>query len=138
MFSFSFDDAVGILRVEVDGSWTMPEVARYGREAGPQFREARHRAGSLRLLVDLRRTQILNQEVIRPLGEAGMQFARADDRVALLVSSSLLKLQMKRMVGDAPANIFMVEDAAVAWLAGTGPDEAAGEECETPALHAAG
>lgn len=116
MFHFSFEPASGILRVDVAGSWTLPEVERYGREAGPQFADARKAAGSLRLLVDLSETEILSQSVIDPLAKAGMQYSRADDRVALVVGSTLLKLQMKRMIGDAPVPIFLSAKEAATWL----------------------
>ena len=123
MFSFEYDAAQGILIVRVEGMWTLPEVARYGREAGPQFEAARIRAGSLRLLVELSRTEVLSQNILAPLAKAGMQFAREDDRVALVVASSLMKLQMRRMIGEAPANIFVSEQAARMWL--TAHDQAA-------------
>ncbi len=117
MFNFAYDPAAGILRVTVLGSWTMPEVERYAREAGPQFAKAREAAGLLRLLVDLSATDVLSQALMEPLAKAGMQYSLADDRVALVVGSVLLKLQMKRMVGDAPAAIFLSDEAAVTWLA---------------------
>lgn len=116
MFSFAFDSVTGILRVIVKGSWTLPEVERYGREAGEQFARARSIAGRLRLLVDLQRTEILSQEIIAPLAKAGMQYSRPDDRVALVVQSVLLKLQMKRMIGDAPTPIYLSDEEAAAWL----------------------
>ena len=116
MFSFDFDAQQGILVVRVIGMWTLPEVDRYAREAGPQFEAARLRAGSLRLLIELSRTEVLSQNILAPLAKAGMQFAREDDRVALVVASSLMKLQMRRMVGDAPAHIFVSEQAARMWL----------------------
>ncbi|HZV58406.1 MAG TPA: STAS/SEC14 domain-containing protein [Sphingobium sp.] len=117
MFNFTFDPAGGILRVRVVGSWTLPEVERYAREARERFIAARQRAGLLRLLVDLSETDILSQIVIDPLAKAGMQYSHPDDRVALVVSSTLLKLQMRRMMGDAPAAIFASADEAAAWLA---------------------
>lgn len=119
MFHFTFEPASGILYVKVVGAWTMPEVERYGREAGGRFADARKAAGSLRLLVDLSEAEILSQSVIDPLARAGMQYARPDDRVALVVASTLLKLQMKRMIGDAPTPIFLSTRDAAAWLLGT-------------------
>lgn len=116
MFSFSFDAAVGILCVTVMGSWTLPEVERYAREAGLQFPRARQSAGQLRLLIDLSAADVLSQALMVPLAKAGMQYARADDRVALVVGSTLLKLQMKRMIGGAPAGIFLSEREARGWL----------------------
>lgn len=117
MFNFTFDPAGGILCVRVVGSWTLPEVERYAREARERFIAARQRAGFLRLLIDLSETDILSQTVIDPLAKAGMQYSHPDDRVALVVSSTLLKLQMRRMMGDAPAAIFASADEAAAWLA---------------------
>lgn len=119
MFDFHFEPRTGILHVHVNGSWTLPEVDRYAREAGPRFARARQDFGSLRLLVDLSATRILSQEVIDPLARAGMQYSRADDRVAIVVASMLMKLQMKRMIGDAPAPIFLAADEAAAWLVST-------------------
>jgi len=116
MFTFAFAPSTAILRVHVTGSWTLPEVERYGREAGIQFAKARQQAGSLRLLVNLARTEILSQAIVAPLAKAGMQYSRPDDRVALVVHSPLMKLQMKRMIGDAPTPIFVSDEDAVLWL----------------------
>jgi len=116
MFNFAFEQPTGILRVDVAGSWTLPEVERYGLEAGLQFAKARPQAGLLRLLVNLSRTEVLSQAVIDPLAKAGMQFSRPDDRVALVVSSMLMKLQMKRMISDAPTPIFVSDEEAASWL----------------------
>ena len=118
MFTFAFEPTSGILRVQVFGSWTLLEVERYGQEAGQQFAKAREQAKSLRLLVDLTHTEILSQAVIDPLAKAGMQYARHDDRVALVVGSTLMKLQMKRMIGNAPTPIFLSEKEAISWLLG--------------------
>jgi hypothetical protein len=116
MFKFAFDPAVGILQVRVTGSWTMPEVERYAGEAGPRFGAARRDAGSLRLLIDLSAANVLSQELMDPLAKAGMQYSRADDRVALAVGSTLLKLQMRRMLGEAPVPIFLSAKEATSWL----------------------
>jgi hypothetical protein len=116
MFHFGYDPRTGILTVRVEGSWTLPEVERYGREAGVQFAQARKQAGSLRLLVDLKATVVLSQSVIEPLAKAGMQYSRPSDRVALVVNSTLMKLQMKRMIGDAPTPVFLSIDEAKSWL----------------------
>jgi hypothetical protein len=119
MYAFSFEQRSGILRVKVTGSWTLPDVARYASEAGLQFEKARGLAGRLRLLVDLARTDILSQDVIDPLAKAGMQYSQPTDKVAIVVQSMLMKLQMKRMIGDAPSPIFLSEAEAASWLMST-------------------
>ena len=116
MFQFEFDEATGILRVRVLGTWTLAEVERYGREAAGQFAAARRKAGSLLLLIDCSQGYICPQALVDPLARAGMQHARHDDRAALVVNSSLMKLQVKRMTGDAPNTMFISEGAAQTWL----------------------
>jgi hypothetical protein len=116
MYEFKFDPTTGILRVKVVRSWTLPEVERYGRETGPQFALARSQTGRLLLLLDLQQTDILSQEILDPLAKAGMQHSQASDRVAIFVKSMLLKLQMKRMIGEAPTPIFLSLEEAEAWL----------------------
>lgn len=127
MFHFSFDPGSGILTVSVEGAWTLPEVERYAREAGLQFTAARRQAGRLRLLIDLLQTDVLSQAIIEPLAKAGMQYSQPDDSVALVVPSTLMKIQMKRMIGNAPNPIFLSLDEATNWLKSTGsPVRAAG------------
>jgi len=123
MFTFTFDSHAGILRLRCAGKWTLPDVERYGPEAGRQFTQARLTARRLRLLIDVTEQEILSQDVVEPLARAGMQHGRADDRVALVVTSTLMKLQMKRMIGDAPTPIYLSESEALAWL--SRPDETA-------------
>jgi len=116
MFDFSFDPAAGVLQVRVAGSWTAAEVERYAREARDQFTEARKKAGNLRLLIDLGAAHVLSQELMDPLAKAGMQYSRPDDRVAMVVGSTLLKLQMRRMLGEAPVPIFLSVAEAMNWM----------------------
>jgi hypothetical protein len=116
MFEFEFDALAGILVVRVLGVWTLPEVQRYGREAAGQFASARAKAGRLRLLIDCSKGHICPQDLVEPLARAGLQHSRNDDSAALVVSSSLMKLQVKRMMTDAPVNMFVSESAAKSWL----------------------
>lgn len=116
MFNFSFDPSVGVLQVSVAGSWTAAEVERYAREARVQFTDARKTVGNLRLLIDLGAAHVLSQELMDPLAKAGMQYSQPDDRVAMIVGSTLLKLQMRRMLGEAPVPIFLSATEAMSWM----------------------
>lgn len=117
MFNFTYRPDQGIMQVDVVGSWTVDEARRYGAEAGPQFARARAHAGRLRLLLNLLHNEILGQDIIVPLTSAGMRHARGDDRMALVVSSMLMKLQMRRMFSESGAPIFSTIAEADAWLA---------------------
>ena len=116
MFNFVYDQTAGVLQVRVNGSWTISEVERYAREAGARFNAARKESGSLRYLIDLTGAHVLSQELMDPLAKAGMQYSQADDRVALVVGSTLLKIQMRRMLGEAPVPIFLSVKEGMDWL----------------------
>lgn len=126
MFNFVHDQTAGVLQVRVNGSWTISEVERYGREAGVQFNAARKAAGALRYLIDLSGAHVLSQELMDPLATAGMQYSQPDDRVALVVGSTLLKIQMRRMLGEAPVPIFLSAKEGMNWLLSEKPVSAAG------------
>lgn len=116
MFDFTFEDETGILRVTIFGAWTASEVHRFGHDAEGRFAGARAKVGHLRMLIDCSRGFVCPQELVEPLADAGLQYARHDDRVALVVTSSLMKIQIKRMMGNAPSNMFISDNAARMWL----------------------
>jgi hypothetical protein len=125
VYSFEYDDKTGILRIRVVGPWTLAEIERYRSEASVQFPLARQKAGSLRLLLDNVRGTLLQQSLVEPMLQAGMSNSRRDDRVAMIVASSLIKLQTKRVFGEQHWAIFISEEAARLWL--TAHDEQSGQ-----------
>lgn len=116
MFSFEYDETHGIMRIRVVGAWTAAEIERYRIEAGPQFAMTRQKAGSLRLLIDNMKGELLQQTLVRPMLDAGRSHGRRDDRVAMIVASSLIKFQTRRVFGEQNWSIFISEDAARIWL----------------------
>lgn len=116
MYKFVFEEDTGVLRLKVLGLWTAAEIERFGLEANEHFVAARRSVGYLRLLIDCSHGFICPQDLVEPLAHAGKQYARDDDRMALIVNSSLMKMQVRRMMGDAPSNMFISNNAAVTWL----------------------
>jgi hypothetical protein len=116
MFEFRFDEASGILRVVVLGTWTRAEIERYGREAGEQFADARRRSGALRLLIDCTAGYVCPRDLVEALAHAGLQHRQEGDLAAMVASSGIVKLQIKRMMGKVPADMFVDDRAARAWL----------------------
>lgn len=123
MFSFSFDSQAGILMVRPVGAWTLDEIGRYSDELAIHVPKARRAAGELRLLIDNRACQLATRELAEPLGRAGAQVAAVDDRIAIIVSTTLMKMQTKRLLGAAPHGVFLTEEEGRAWL--TSPAKAA-------------
>jgi len=116
MFEFRFDESSGILRVVVLGTWAQAEIERYGCEAGKQFAAARRRFGALRLLIDCSAGYVCPRDLVESLAESGLQHRLDGDRVAMVVSSGIIRLQIKRMMGMVPPDMFDSDSAARAWL----------------------
>jgi hypothetical protein len=131
MFRFEFDEDDGILVLRISGTWTDAEVLRLGREIGPQFSEARRKVGALRFLVDKTQGEVIPEGMGQPLIAAGARVGQPDDRVAMLVSSSLMKSQSKQVFTHERAGTFVSENAARTWLtalahqSGSGPNKTA-------------
>ena len=122
MFEFVYEEATGILCVRVLGLWTMAEVERYGHEAAGQFAAARSRSGMLRLLVDCSAGYVCPRDLVEPLARVGMKYHQDGDRVAVVMSSSLVKLQVRRMMEDGPRDMFGSHAEAQAWLTASAGD----------------
>jgi len=116
MYSFQFDAADGILGVRVSGIWTATTVEQYRRDLGIEAEAARKRAGKLRLLFNAIGYAVQTQDVAR----SAQQFDRVvlpGDRVAVVIDTSLLKLQARRVFsGWDRIELFVAEDDARAWL----------------------
>ena len=122
MFLLRFEESTGILHVRTEGAWTMDEIARYSRELAVEVPRARRAVGELRLLIDNRRGQIASKEMSGPLGQAGQRVAAANDRIAFVLSSVLMKLQTSRLLIDALHQVFLTPEEARDWLIGPRAD----------------
>lgn len=116
MFAFDFEEATGIMRITIVGAWTLPEIERYAREAGPQFATARSKAGALRLLLDNTRGALMPPDLVEPMLRAAKSIGRRDDRVAMVVASSLVKVQTRNVFANQAWGLFISEGAARIWL----------------------
>ena len=116
MFSFDFDKGEGVLTVKVIGQWTLADVPPFEKTASAHYGAVRAGYGSLRVLIDNTEAALFTQDVIGALTEAGSRLGRGDDRIATLVKSSLMKLQMKRILPEEMAGVFVSRDEAVTWL----------------------
>jgi len=111
-----FDAAQGIIRVVGTGHWTVPLVRSHFRELGRLVESMRRDTGQVLVLVDLSRAAVQDDDVAAEV-HAGVQRVYApQDRVALIVRSSLVKAQMRRVARIETSQVFLSGHAAQTWL----------------------
>ncbi len=116
MFCIRLDDAAGIVRVSRLALQQPSDVDRYADVLSSVLRTARQRFGKARVLADLRQSPVRTQTTAERLRQCNESLYRPGERVALLVETSLLKMQLRRNLIPEYQNIFMSENAAVTWL----------------------
>lgn len=109
------DDRLKILRINSVSVQTLAEVDRYLNVIGAIVRDARVRFGRVRVLADLRNSPVRTQEAAERLRMGNLALYRTGDRVALIVESSLLKMQLRRTLVEYQ-NLFLSQNAAETWL----------------------
>lgn len=109
------DDRLKILRISRVAVQQLADVDRYLAVLGDVVRDARLRFGRVRVLADLRNSPIRTQEAAERMRSGNLALYRAGDRVALIVESSLLKMQLRRTLIEYQ-NIFLSPHAAETWL----------------------
>ena len=73
--------------------------------------------GPVRVLVDGRKMVTQSADVVNRMQVETGKLYRDGDRVAVLVSSPLFKMQLQRSVADNFRRLFVSEDEAQLWLA---------------------
>ena len=115
LYEIMRDDRLKILRINRVAVQHVEEVDRYLSVIGEIVRDARLRFGRVRVLADLRNSPIRTQEAAERLRMGNLALYRSGDRVALIVESSLLKMQLRRTLVEYQ-NIFLSPNAAETWL----------------------
>lgn len=96
------------------------DVAAHFRQLG-EIISRRHASGEVvRALIDLKSAAIQPMGIATSIAEATNRlYSKPTDRVAILVASSLLKMQLRRIHADQPFEIFISEQEARTFLQGT-------------------
>ena len=116
LYEIRHDHALEIIRVGGIGIQRVEDADRYLAELGRTVAAMRARIGVVRLLADLRNSPVRSQPVAERIRLGNLSLYRPGDRVALLVESSLMKMQLRRNLVPEYQNIFMSVNAAETWL----------------------
>lgn len=109
------DDRLGLIRIRCTGLRLGEEVDRYLAVLEPIVTDMRASYGRVRVLADLRNAPIRTQEAADRMRAGNLRLYRVGDRIALIVESSLLKMQLRRTLVEYQ-NIFVSPNAAETWV----------------------
>jgi hypothetical protein len=118
LYRIEVDISRRLLKITLRGAWDMQAVDRYGDAlAAAEAKLAMADSGSKEalILIDVRELQIQQQDVAEHYRKLAVHTALPPGKLAMVLTSGLLKLQMKRM-GTGRQRFFESEDAAIEWL----------------------
>jgi hypothetical protein len=118
MYKLSLEPGTGFLTATVTGFWTMEIAERYIAEL-VKLKDDFHRKGlPFRMLLDARDSAIQSPTVMARLQESRESTSRAGEKIAIVVASTLARIQTGRTTQGAGnmVSIFTSPVEARAWL----------------------
>lgn len=104
------------LRVLGKGLWSPDFIDAHFGALKRQVEELRERCGRARVLVNLSEAMIQPADTAERIRHWTGQIYQPQDKVAIVLASSLLKSQMRRVAMIAERELFLSEANAIAWL----------------------
>lgn len=115
-FAIRYDPESNIIYSKVQGFWSVANAAAYVKAMKREMAERRTQNEIINVLVDRRETPVLSAEVADLLQKANREIYISTDRLAIVVDSSLLKMQLRRLFSHEGSKAFLSIDAALTWL----------------------
>lgn len=106
----------GIIRVVGTGHWSPADVEIHFAALHRLIAGRRAVAAPVLVLVDLTASPVQESAIAERIGRATTRVYKESDRVAVIVTSCLLKMQMKHVVDVANLEFFISHNAARMWL----------------------
>jgi hypothetical protein len=110
------DQQANIIRVLGRGLWSERYARAHFEELEWTLQRTRATRAPVRVLVDIREAAVQTPETTQCLADATDRLYKPGDRIAIVVASSLLKLQMRRATNASIHEIFISLNAAETWL----------------------
>lgn len=111
-----YEPSTGVIRVLGQGQWSTEQLELHFTALGGLIEERRRAGDKILVLADLRDSLVQDGAVVERLGRATSGIYRDGDRIAVVVASSLLKMQLKRVANVANVEFFVSMNAARTWL----------------------
>jgi len=133
-FLIGVDDKAKVVLVEGVGFWTLTTIDTHFDYLFDVIAKQRRLARPVRVLIDVCQADIQPSDVIDRIGLRSALIYEPGDRVAIVVASSLAKIQMKRGVIGVRHEFFFSPRSAMSWLC-AGPQVHFGEAANRPGHH---
>jgi hypothetical protein len=114
MYTIDVDPSSNLLTLELSGFLSVEEIARCMGDMGAAFRQHRMKAGYL-LLIDTSGCSVQLQEVLGAFQTHAAAFPKAR-RIAVVNTSSLIRMQVRRVLTQSYMRLFESVAEARAWL----------------------
>lgn len=121
----AYDRRTQIVQLRGCGSWTVDMLRQHQGEIEAVLKVARRDRKQLLVFSDITQSVVQSKAVTEEISNYNPIAFGDSDRVAMVVGSSLLKMQMRRITSKSNWEFFMSPTAAMNWLlaheAGTDP-----------------
>jgi hypothetical protein len=116
MLVASYDSHIGWIDVRGTGLWSQEDLDHYVASLPSMLASMRRSIGYARVLADLSDANVQTQSMIDQISGFTADLFNTEDRIAIIVPSTLMKMQMRRGVKTAQTEIFVSAIAAKSWL----------------------
>jgi len=116
MFSVNYDPDRGFVRLMIEGFWDVATVEAFATETLATLKRARAETGRSLVLTDGRTFQVQSLEVATAFDLAELRIGPVRERMAIVVSSALSKMQGQRALAGTDTMFFTDMAAAERWL----------------------
>ena len=124
MFKLMVDPSYSLIESKLAGFLTVAEVQDYASEAEPLIDRCAARGG-YRMLIDVSGCSIQAQEVVTAFQRHVARVPQAQ-RLAVITGSSIVRMQVRRIISRSGIEMFSDRAAAMTWLSDA--------ECFSPEL----
>ena len=115
-YEFILDEAAGLARGVARGTWSIEETAHYCADLRAVVARSRQLCGRVRVLLDRREISLQSADVCALLADANRTIFAGDDKIALVVATSLAKTSLRHRMPHAGTKAFLSMSAAETWL----------------------
>lgn len=121
MFAFEYDQATGIVRCHSNRFLSVGDLEAHARQVKDTVDRAKRELGYVHLLVIATEAKVQSSAVMDQVVRMQDGFMTARDRMAMVVTSALVRLQVARTIASDRVRTFQTEADALAWLGAERP-----------------
>jgi hypothetical protein len=116
VFTVDYDEATGLISCSCGGFLTVADVRAYQAASLAAIERARAAFGHVKMVIASPDAMVQSAEVMKEVGQSMWPMTDPRDRMAVIVASSLAKIQASRTFTDDRIQAFLSESAALTWL----------------------